>query len=377
MADGRFVPDARATDAPSHTPARVHGGMNPISDAHRVRSIDLSTCVDAFGVLPRIEQVLSEVDANQAYRHYPDPDSRRARGRIAEFSAVPVDCVDVAPGAAESIWTLTRTVLRPNDWALVWKPCFSEFEHAVAAVGARLRAHTFGAGSTETEVARFFDAVSAHNPRLVYLCAPTCPRGQWVPGELLRRGMRKNPNTTFIIDQSYLQLSTHASELELRFPDNVVSLRSVTKELGLPGVRVGYAIANATLRAHMQTQRPYWSMGSHALAVLEAYVECQDALKKRRELVLARARELSVALTQLGLTVDLHDTHYFTVDVAGRPNVSATEVTAALLREGVAVRDCTSFGLPRRVRVVAHPEQRRLVEAWAKVCASDARGVAP
>src|SRR5690606_38822365 len=101
--------------------------MNPMSETQRNRLIDLSTCVDAFGVLPRVEQALREVDANETYRHYPDPQSRRARGRIAEFAGVSVDCVDVAPGAAESIWTLTRTVLRPNDVALVWKPCFSEF----------------------------------------------------------------------------------------------------------------------------------------------------------------------------------------------------------------------------------------------------------
>src|SRR5690606_20283283 len=145
-----------------------------------------------------------------------DPESRLARGRLAEFADVPAANIDVAPGAAELLWTLTRAGLRPDDVALVWKPCFSEMEHAVASVDGRLAWHGFGTESVEREVGRLFDAVARHRPKLVYLCAPTCPRGQWIPAELLRKGMLGAPETTFVVDQSYLSLSAHAAELAIR-----------------------------------------------------------------------------------------------------------------------------------------------------------------
>lgn len=361
---------------------RVHGGVTPApvwpGNAPSDTMLDLSTCVDAFGLFEPVQRALRAVEQTAAYRHYPDPESRLARGRLAEFAGVLPTHIDVAPGAAELVWTLTRAVLRASDVALVWKPCFSELEHAVAGVDGRLVSHWFGNESVEREVGRFFDAVARHRPNLAYLCAPTCPRGQWIPAELLRDGMRGAPQTTFVVDQSYLSLSAHATELATRFPDNVVLLRSLTKELGLPGVRVGYAVMNPALRARLQSQRPFWPVGAHAQAVLEVYLECAPALTARREQLLTSANELTRSLLGLGLSPVPEDTHYLTVNVARglHPN-DAHSVAAGLLARGIAVRDCTSFGLPDHVRVVAHPEQQRLVEVWARWAAEDERRETP
>lgn len=357
---------------------RVHGGTAAIEslrlEAQRLDRgtrrtiVDMSTCVDAFGLLEPVRRALSRVEETASYRDYPDPESRRARARLAEFAGVPCECIDVGPGAAELIWTLTRTLVRPGEVALAWKPCFSEIEHAVAAVNGRMLSHWFGEESVEREVARFFDVVANQRPKLAYLCAPTCPRGQWIPSELLSRGSAQAPDTAFVIDQSYLGLSGHGGELATQFPSNVVLLRSLTKELAVPGVRVGYAVMSAELRTRLQSQRPFWCVGAHAQAVLEAYVECLGPLAARRELLLDKARGLATDLRHCGLAPQLEDTHYFTVDVnRDVPTETAAGFAQRLLGTRIAVRDCTSFGLPNAVRVVAHPEQHRLVE----VCASE------
>lgn len=373
---------------------RTHGGVVPdsreleLAPANRVVTLDLSTCVDAFGLLEPVERALQVVERTQAHRHYPDPESRLARGRLGALLHVAPDGIDVGPGAAEQIWTLVRTCLGSRDVALVWSPCFSEFAHAVAAAGGHLVTHLWGDGPLDREVAAFGAAVAASRPKLAYLCAPTCPRGQWVPAELLREVSANNPDTLFIVDQSYLGLSRHAAERDVHLGDNVVRLRSVTKELGLPGIRVGYALMNPNLRVRLQNQRPHWALGTHAQAVLEVYAECQTALAARRTRLLDAAARLASELATLGLGSELRDTHYFAVAVATpRPVNGATESVARVLgvaaadvvdrlrKHAIAVRDCTSFGLPEHVRVVAHPEQDRLVAALACVVREATSGV--
>ncbi len=355
------------------TLARHHGGV-PLSEivVGSAPPLDLSTCVDAFGLFEPVERALRHVDATAAYRHYPDPQSRVARAALARAMGVDVERVDVAPGAAELIWTLVRAVLQRSETALVWKPCFSEFEHAVAAVGGVVAVHEHGGDEMYPELERFAATVRRVRPKLAYLCAPSCPRGEWVPVERLRQLVESNSDTFFVIDQSYLNLSHHAHELETPFPANAALVRSVTKELGLPGVRVGYALLTPSLRARLHAQRPCWVLGTHAQAVLEVYGECRAPLEARRRLLLRQSKVLGDALSQLGLDVALRDTHYFTVSV-GRKDAhqdgatSGAVLARTLFNVGIAVRDCTSFGLPDCVRIVAHPEQQKLIDEWSRL----------
>ncbi len=352
---------------------RHHGGVLPSEIvAGFTPPVDLSTCVDAFGLFEPVQRALRHVDATAAYRHYPDPQSRVARANLARALGVEAERVDVAPGAAELIWTLVRAGLQRGETALIWKPCFSEFEHAVAAVGGLVAVHEHSGDEMYSELERFAATVRRVRPKMAYLCAPSCPRGEWVPAAGLRQLVENTSDTLFVIDQSYLNLSHHAHELETPFPGNAALVRSVTKELGLPGVRVGYALLTPSLREHLQAHRPCWVLGAHAQAVLEVYGECRALLEARRELLLRQSRVLGDALSLLGLGVALRDTHYFTVSVdrmAPRQDgaTGGAVLARTLFDAGVAVRDCTSFGLPDCVRIVAHPEQQKLIDEWSRL----------
>src|SRR5690606_35958108 len=152
--------------------------------------------------------------------------------------------------------------------------------------------------------------------------------------------VRKLEDTVVVIDQSYFNMSYHASERDVRFPRNAVLLRSITKELGTPGVRAGYALMNAELRVALQTQRPHWVLGTHALALLQSYSACQPYVSKRRLQLLAQAQSLSQELSQLNWRPQLCDTPYFTVRPPEQSTLLGPDVAALLLNfHAVAVRD--------------------------------------
>ena len=71
-------------------------------------------------------------------------------------------------------------------------------------------------------------------------------------------------------------------------------------------------------------------------------------------------RHLIDGLRELGLEPVPGDAPYVLVEVGCAPTV-----TAALLERGILVRDTTSFGLPRHIRIAARPagETDRLLDA--------------
>ena len=89
---------------------------------------------------------------------------------------------------------------------------------------------------------------------------------------------------------------------------------------------------------------------------------CQQSLDK----VAAAKQELVRELTHLGLNCLPSAAHFFLMRV---PNNDGGAFRHALLKRGILVRDCASFGLPGFVRIATRrpEENERLLSAIAEV----------
>jgi histidinol-phosphate/aromatic aminotransferase/cobyric acid decarboxylase-like protein len=164
----------------------------------------------------------------------------------------------------------------------------------------------------------------------------------------------------------------------------VIRVRSLTKDHGLAGLRVGYAIASPVLARRLEASRPPWTASTPAQAAIVAAVAHDGFVADCRARLLADRDAMVGRLAALDLTSSPSSTIYALVDLAAPPPVTmatalvdlaapppvtmatalvdlaarppATALRARLLAEhAVAVRDCTSFGLPTHLRVAARP----------------------
>jgi histidinol-phosphate/aromatic aminotransferase/cobyric acid decarboxylase-like protein len=171
------------------------------------------------------------------------------------------------------------------------------------------------------------------------------------------------PRTLFVIDEAYLTFAIGARSVLTLQADNVLLLRSMTKAYALAGIRLGYAVGHPDVLAVLRQVRPPWSV--NALAQAAGVAALTDAAHIERSLAqVAQAKQRLVAeLYRLGLEPVPSSTHFFLLKVG-----NATACRQALLRRGLLVRDCTSFGLPAYIRVATRrPEENaQLLAALAK-----------
>ncbi len=119
---------------------------------------------------------------------------------------------------------------------------------------------------------------------------------------------------------------------------------SLTKLFACPGLRIGYVLApEAGLAERLAARQPLWSVNSLALGVLPALIERAELVRWSSEIATLRA-ELVATLEARGFAVAAADAPWVLVE-------DAAWLREPLARQGVLVRDCSSFGLHGTVRI--------------------------
>jgi len=186
-----------------------------------------------------------------------------------------------------------------------------------------------------------------------------------MPREQVLDIMSNARESLVILDEAYIAFTENAwMSQDLIDHSNLVILRSMTKDYALAGLRLGYAIASDSIISALKRVRPPWNVNSLAqkagIAALSSdkYLEeCNNKIKEAKKFLIKE-------LAHLGLSPLPSQTNFFLVHVG-----NATAFRQALLKKGILVRDCTSFGLPRYIRLAPRTlaECRKLIKAIKEV----------
>jgi histidinol-phosphate aminotransferase len=327
---------------------------------HPAEVLDFSSNINAYGPSPAVREAIARTPLDR----YPDDEALALRAALAEHLCVSPQCVLAANGSSELIWLATLAFLRPLDRVLVLGPTFAEYERMAALLGAHVKTllakeeNGFALSPSQIHA-----AIDSWQPRLVFLCNPNNPTGSVLGHLCIAFCAIKYTDTLFIVDESY---SSFVSGLGCAAAarDNVLVLRSMTKDYALAGLRLGYAVGAEELIAALARMRPPWSVNALAQVAGLAALRDQEHLQRSLELLAAAKSELMAALVVQGMQVLPSAAPFFLVRVG-----NGAAVRSSLLHRGILIRDCASFSLPEHIRICTRwPEENtRLVTALSEV----------
>jgi len=287
-------------------------------------------------------------EANHA--HYPDPTYAGVRERLAAWHGVTPDRVALSVGASDLLHRLVRAFLPTGDTLLSLHAPFGELGRAAALARARV------------EVVEEVPAALPPGVRLVYVGHPHNPTGRTLSAEALEAlaDACTGAGALLILDEAY---APFLPPRPVPRAPSLVRLLSPGKAHGLVGARPAYALAAPEVAARLDNLAPAWHLPAGTAAVLAALPDAGGFLAETLPAVGRYAAALAGVLGR-SRALEHHGTPYMTLEVG-----DARRVAAALLVEGVKVRDCASYGLPDRIRVSARTpdENLRLVQAVQKV----------
>jgi len=204
---------------------------------------------------------------------------------------------------------------------------------------------------------------------------PNNPTGTVVATSWIVELALANPDLQVIVDESFIAFSSERSlrqEAEAHGIENVVVLRSLSKELGVPGLRLGYLFSlNGDVTRFVRKRTPIWNVGSVAEAFLELLLKHRDDYVRSIEATLDDRARFSERLRQVPLVSRVYEGggNFVVVKLNG-PRDRLKELPERLLnRWGVYVKDVSERmgdgGSYLRLAVRLPEENRRLEAALA------------
>jgi aspartate/methionine/tyrosine aminotransferase len=249
------------------------------------------------------------------------PGSAELRDAIAAlYERTGAGAVVALAAAEEGIFAVESALLRPGDHAVVEVPCYESALAVARASGADVdtwrRSYDDGWEHDVSELGRLLRP----DTRLVYVCTPHNPTGTSMPRAVLDRVVELCAERGAILfcDEVYRELEHDPAG---RLPaacdlyERAVSLGSVSKTYGLPGLRTGWiACRDAGVREAVVAFKLYTTICSSAPGELLAAL----ALRHREQLV---ERNRALVLENLALADAFLDGHSGLLDWV-RPSAS-------------------------------------------------------
>ena len=231
--------------------------------------LDFSVNSNAFGASPKVWDAIRQTPLER----YPDRESIVLRRELSQRLDVSPNQIIVGNGTAELIQLAAFALLQQGEKVLVAEPTFGEYERAARLMRGNLvrwrAVPETGFAFRPNEIQK-----KLKNVRMAFICNPNNPTGQILPLDVLDAWAQNFPNTLFIVDEAYLAfVPDMKSAITLR-RKNILTLRSMTKDYAIAGLRLGYAVADEAIIQSLVNVRPAWNV--NALAQSAGLAALQD-----------------------------------------------------------------------------------------------------
>ncbi|HEY1834315.1 MAG TPA: aminotransferase class I/II-fold pyridoxal phosphate-dependent enzyme [Solirubrobacteraceae bacterium] len=289
--------------------------------------------------------------------------------------AAPEDVLTLA-AAEEGIFLANHALLTSGDHAIVEAPCYGSAITLARSTGAEVTLWERHAHDGWRHDLGALETALRPNTKLIYVNSPHNPTGTHMPADVYERviELARDRDAVLLGDEVYRGLEHDSS---LRLPqasdryERAISLNTVSKAYGLPGLRIGWVVCrDPEVLAKLRAMKLYTTICSSApseVLVALALRHSEQLIGESRELVLANLALLDGLIERRG---ELFGWHRPTAGPIGFAHVSGVEDVRGWCESiaeeaGVLLLPGEVYGVPDHVRLGYG--RARIAEAIARL----------
>lgn len=301
--------------------------------------VKLNTNENPFGPSPKVLAAL-QAEASESLRLYPDPDSSRLKSAIAEYHGLQANQVFVGNGSDEVLAHVFQALLK-HDQPLL----FPDISYSFYPVYCGLYGIEFETVPLNAQFEIAIDDYLRPNGGIIFP-NPNAPTGVPMPLSDIERLLKSNTYSVVVVDEAYVDFGTQSAVSLVNQYPNLLVTHTYSKSRSLAGLRVGYALGNATLiQALIRIKDSFNSYPLDRFAEAGAIAAIQDEayFEQTRQQVIVAREALVADLQSLGFEVLPSGANFI---FAKHPKHAGEQLAAGLRDQAVIVRH---FKKPARI----------------------------
>jgi threonine-phosphate decarboxylase len=299
---------------------------------------------------------------------YPDPFATKLKEMISTAEQITSDSILIGNGGAELITLLARKLAGKK--VVIVEPTFSEYEAACRASECEIIYHQLVEPKFELNAADLH--LNLLGADALFLCNPNNPTGIQYSASTIISIVEEceKRDCLVILDEAFFDFLI---EYDLFVPyinrySNLIIIRSLTKMFAIPGIRLGYLVAQPEIVSALSQWQSHWSINTIALLAGEIFLQSEAFMKETQEYICNQRRRLFSFFHQKQFVVSAsHVNFYLLRDPLLEDQFSLFEF---LLHQGIIPRHTFNFpgleGRWLRFAIKGQNENNQLMEVLAR-----------
>ncbi|MHC1719947.1 MAG: histidinol-phosphate transaminase [Clostridiaceae bacterium] len=312
--------------------------------------IKMASNENPLGTSPKALAAIIE-EMNSSCNRYPESLCVELRQRLSQLHKVNEAQIFIDNGLDGVITMLGLTFISPEDEIIFGDVTFPAYGNITRKMGG-VCVEVPLTKDNRLDLDGFAKAITSKT-KMVFVCNPNNPTGTIITAEELDKLLAVVPEDVLVImDEAYFEFADDPG-----FPDsliylpkykNMIVLRTFSKIMGLAALRIGYAIADESLIRVMLKAREPFPVNRAAQAGALASLDDHEFVEKTLQVNLSGRKQLTVGLSELGLTVYPSQTNFVYGELNGQ---DSKKIFEAMLHDGVIIRPQKASGRLDALRI--------------------------
>lgn len=308
--------------------------------------INFGANVNPLGLSPQVKKQLA---ANlDLFASYPDREYTALRNTISDYCQIPTDFILPGNGSSELISLLIEE--RAPKHTLILGPTYSEYSRELSFSGSTQEYYHLQESRDFSLDVEDLCLTLKKGYDFLILCNPNNPTSSAIMKEDMKKLLAfcRERDIFVMIDETYVEFAPDISAvtavpLTQEF-DNLMVLRGVSKFFAAPGMRLGYGITgNKKFLSKMKEKQIPWSLNSLGAFAGQLLFRDETCIRETRSLILSEREKLYQELQSTASFKVYPAYANFLLLQCKNPDLTSFQVFEACIRQGLMIRDCSSF----------------------------------